>query len=162
MSTIDSILQNQTPILNGDENELAVAEAHSVQAQLSEAISTLSAGPLLETLLSVNDTLVEKLVTVGREDGASLLSSGERSTTAAGDRVESPVHEEELLSPRVDKGKGRAVTNAEMEVANFKVGDSDSDSDGQPHTETPALSLGGLPPASPSSMGAPSPTERLV
>jgi hypothetical protein len=74
------------------------------------------------------------------------------------------VNDEEVLSPRANKGKGRAPPEpeSEKEFEAFKVGDTDEEDEGMSDKEVTSLSLGGLPSPSAERLGVPSPTERSV
>jgi len=153
LSAIDALLEQNIP-LESDLKEHVVEEAQSVQSQLSEAISAVQTGSLLETLLNINDSLLEKLTRANQVDTVSVV--GHDLEIDSNTEIRNAT-EEEIVSPRLDKGKGRAVLESEPEAENFRVGDSDEEED---HPEEMTVSLVGIPAVSPERIGVPSPTER--
>lgn len=123
----------------------------------------------------MNDSLMERLAVLqdavndprSAEPSDNSGSGGISIETASQHDQESTVLEEEVTSPRIDKGKGRAEPEpekiAEIFAPSFKVEDSDEDEEYHGQQGAGVLSLGGLPtldPSAPERIGMPSPTER--
>ncbi len=187
-SKLDALASSPESLRDEDDRRESASailtQAKDAQVQLSLMIPNISSPAVLSELLKLNDSLTDKLqAVVSRKDFTQIVRKPSQppSIDVSGANVihDEPEVDEDLvalLSPRLDKGKGRA--EPEPEAAEKVLSPTfaiHGDSDEEEEVEEPSdparpriLTMGGMPAVDSEealngrALPTPSPTERSV